>query len=383
MLIRYSQPDINKQDIKSAASILKGSSLTQGKKLLEFEKKVSLKVKAKYSVGVNSATSALYIAYKAIGLKKNDYLWTSANTFASTANCALHFGTKVDFVDINPNTYNMCLDNLEKKLKNTKKKNLPKVIVPVHFAGLPCDMEKLHYLKKLYNFKIVEDASHAIGAIYKNNPIGSCKYSDITVFSFHAIKVITTGEGGMAVTNNLNYFKKMSQLRSHGIVPNKNNKNKNEIWNYTQIDLGLNFRLTEFQSALGISQLKKLNHFISKRNKIFDYYNKALSKTKIITPKKQKNFKSSNHLYVIRLDKIKNITQRKIYYSMKKLNIELNLHYIPVYLHPYYRKLGFRRDHCPQAEKYFKNALSLPMHTKLTYKMQKKVIDNLLKLIKK
>jgi UDP-4-amino-4,6-dideoxy-N-acetyl-beta-L-altrosamine transaminase len=382
MKIKYSQPDICKRDIDSVAQVLKGSSLTQGKKLLEFEKKISSRVNVRYSVGTNSATSSLYIAYKAVGLKKNDILWTSANTFAATANCAIHCGAKVDFIDINPHTLNLCLDSLEKKLKKTKKQKLPNVIVPVHFAGLPCDMLKLYKLKKKYNFKIIEDASHAIGAFYKNSPIGSCKYSDITVFSFHAIKVITTGEGGMSVTNNLEYFRKMQYLRSHGIIPNKKNKNKNEIWNYSQIDLGFNFRLTEFQSALGISQLKKLDKFILKRNKIFNIYNKEFKHTKIITPSKYKHLKSSHHLYVIRLDNFNNTMQKKIFFKMKKLNIELNFHYIPVYLHPYYQKIGFKRKYCPEAEKYFRNALSLPMHTKLTYKMQIKVIKELLNLIK-
>jgi len=382
MKIKYSQPDICKRDINSVVQVLKGSSLTQGKKLLEFEKKISSRVNVRYSVGTNSATSSLYIAYKAVGLKKNDILWTSANTFAATANCAIHCGAKVDFIDINPHTLNLCLDSLEKKLKKTKKQKLPNVIVPVHFAGLPCDMLKLYKLKKKYNFKIIEDASHAIGAFYKNSPIGSCKYSDITVFSFHAIKVITTGEGGMSVTNNLEYFRKMQYLRSHGIIPNKKNKNKNEIWNYSQIDLGFNFRLTEFQSALGISQLKKLDKFILKRNKIFNIYNKEFKHTKIITPSKYKHLKSSHHLYVIRLDNFNNTMQKKIFFKMQKLNIELNFHYIPVYLHPYYQKIGFKRKYCPEAEKYFRNALSLPMHTKLTYKMQIKVIKELLNLIK-
>lgn len=382
MKIQYSQPDICKKDIDSVTKVLKGSSLTQGKKLLEFEKKISSKVNARYAVGTNSATSALYIAYKALGLKKNDILWTSANTFASTANCAIHCGAKIDFVDIDPYTFNICLNSLEKKLNKTKKKNLPKVIVPVHFAGLPCEMKKLYKLKKKFNFKIIEDASHAIGAKVNNQPIGSCKYSDVTVFSFHAIKVMTTGEGGMATTNNKNYYKKMHHLRSHGIIPNFKKINKTEIWNYTQIDLGFNFRLTEFQAALGISQLKKLDKFILKRNQIFNRYNKAFKETKIITPKKIKHFRSSHHLYVIRLDNFKKKRQKFIYNQMKKLNIELNLHYIPVYLHPYYQNQGFKRGYCPESEKYFTNALSLPMHTKLGYTSQNKIIKHLLKLIK-
>ena len=385
MKIRYSQPDINNIDILQVKKILKNTFLTQGKKSLEFEKKISSFCKSKYSVVTNSATSSLYLAYKALGLGKNDNLWTSANTFSATSNSALQCGAKVDFIDIDPDTYNISIESLKKKLLKAKKKDLPKIVVPVHMGGLPCDLEKIHKLSKEYNFRIVEDASHAIGSFYKKRPIGSCMFSDITVFSFHAIKVLTTGEGGAAVTNNKKYFDRMKILRSHGITSDSKKfkkNNKNEIWNYQQIDLGFNFRLTEFQCALGLSQLKRLNKIILKRKKIAKIYDKAFSGTKLKLPFKSKDYESCYHLYIIRLDNYKKINQRQIYYKMKKIGIELNVHYIPVYLHPFYQKIGFKKKYCPESERYFQNALSLPLHTKLYKKEQKKIIKILLELIK-
>jgi len=385
MLIRYSVPDLNFKDISEVKKSLRSNFLTQGRKVLNFENKISSVCKSKYSIATNSATSALYIAYRALGLGKNDNLWTSANTFVATANCALQCGAKVDFIDIDPNTYNLCVKSLEKKLLNSKKKDLPKIVVPVHMAGLPCDLEKIYKLSKKYNFKIIEDASHAIGSFYKGYPTGSCKFSEITIFSFHAIKVLTTGEGGAAVTNNKKYFDKMKILRSHGITSDPNNmykRNKKEIWNYQQIDLSFNFRLTEFQCALGLSQLARLKKIIFKRKKIAEVYDGAFLNTKLQLPFRNKDYSSSNHLYIIRLDNFKNTNQRKIYYAMQKLGIELNIHYIPVYLHPFYKKKGFKKGYCPESEKYFKNVLSLPLHTKLNLVNQKKVILTLLNLIK-
>ena len=385
MRIRYSTPDINSQDISSVIKSLKSNFLTQGTQVLNFEKKISLTCKSKYAVATNSATSSLYIAYRALGLRENDNLWTSANTFVATTNCALLCGAKVDFIDIDPNTYNLCVKSLELKLLNTEKKYLPKIVVAVHLAGLPCDLESIYKLSKKYNFKIVEDASHAIGSFYKNTPIGSCRFSDITIFSFHAIKVLTTGEGGSAVTNNKILYEKMKILRSHGITNNFNKfekvNNKKEIWNYQQIDLSFNFRITEFQSALGLSQLKRIKKIVAKREKIALFYDRAFRNTKLQIPFRHKDYNSSHHLYIIRFDNLQNTNQKEIYYKMEKIGIEFNIHYIPVYLHPFYQKIGFLKGYCPQAEKYFKNALSIPLHTKLSMKDQSKIIKKLLAMI--
>ena len=332
---------------------------------------VSNYCKAKYAVAVNSATSALHIAYKALDLKSNDFLWTSANTFVATANAAIMCGAKVDFLDINPDTYNICIDKLEKKLIEAKNLNkLPKIVVPVFMCGQSCDMERIKELSKQYDFKIVEDASHGIGGSYKNHKIGSSKFSDITVLSFHPVKIITTGEGGMALTNDKLIFEKMQRLRSHGITGDSklfSRRDSSEIWNYQQIELGNNYRMTDIQAALGISQLKRVDEFVLKRNEIAKKYNKLLKGTNVTVPLVSDDCYSSFHLYVIRLNKKGiNITQKELYKRLTESGIQVNLHYIPVHRQPFYESLGFKEGYCPEAEKYHKDALTIPLHPLLS-----------------
>ena len=300
---------------------------------------------------------------------KDDFLWTSPISFVASANCALYCGANVDFVDICPNTFNICPNKLEQKLIKAKKHNaLPKIIIPVHLAGQSCDMEKILILSKKYGFKIIEDASHAIGGKYKDLPIGSCKYSDITIFSFHPVKIVTTGEGGIAITNKKKIYEKLLMLRSHGIIkdPNLMSGKIDGEWYYQQIDLGFNYRLTDIQASLGISQLKRVDEFVKKRNKIALYYNKHLSNLPLKLPFVKKQNYSSFHLYIIRIDRSLVKTSHKEFFSnLRKNKIGVNLHYIPIHYHPYFKKLGFKKGQFPEAEKYYKEAISIPIFPKL------------------
>jgi dTDP-4-amino-4,6-dideoxygalactose transaminase len=311
----------------------------------------------------------------ALGIKKGDNVWTSPITFVASANCALYCGANIDFVDIDPYNFNINIDELKKKLAVAKKnKVLPKVLIVVHFAGLPCEMKLIKKLSLEYKFKIIEDASHAIGASYLNGKIGSNKYSDITIFSFHPVKIITTGEGGMVLTNNKKTASLIENLRSHGIVRNKPKKNVSKLFFYSQINLGFNYRMTDIQAALGISQLRKINSFIKERNKLARNYKKLLSKNSCISYQKNslKNTVSSYHLFVIRL-RSKKYSQVQAFNFMKKNGINVNLHYIPVYLHPYYKNLGFKSGLCPEAEQYFKETMTLPLYPGLKYSDQFKI----------
>ena len=381
-MIPYSTQTIDKSDIKAVVKILKSKFLTQGPQIEKFEKKISQKVGAKYTSVVNSATSALHISCMSLGFKKNDLLWTTPNTFSASANCALHLGGKVDFVDIDFQTGNIDIKLLEKKLKISKKKNrLPKILIPVHFAGNPTEQDKIYQLSKKYKFKIIEDASHAIGASYKKEKVGSCKWSDITVFSFHPVKIITTFEGGAATTNDKKIFKKLKLYLNHGITKDKKNFSykKKQAWYYEQQLLGLNYRMTDVAATMGISQIKKLNKFVLARNDIAQTYNKYLNKNFVILPKKKKNVLSSFHLYVIKTkDKFKSLHEELFNYLRKK-KLNVNLHYIPVHLHPYYRKLGFKVGNFPESEKHAKTAISLPIYPNLKIKEVKK-ISNLINI---
>ena len=279
-MLPYGKQDIVQTDINAVLDVLKSDFLTQGPKVPLFEKSVSDYCGAKYGIAVNSATSALHIACLALCLEKGDWLWTSPNSFVASANCGLYCKAKVDFIDIDAQTYNISVDKLEKKLIQAKKENkLPKVVIPVHFSGQSCDMRGIYKLSKKYGFKIIEDASHAIGGKYLDQPIGGCQYSDITIFSFHPVKIITTAEGGMATTNNVQLAEKMNLYRSHGITRDKRlmKKSLNESWYYQQIDLGFNYRMTELQAALGISQMKRLDGFIKKRHIAISAYKSLLS----------------------------------------------------------------------------------------------------------
>lgn len=377
--IFYAEQHINSDDISEVKNVLSSNYLTQGPIVEKFENKLCEYVGVKYAVAVNSATSALHLACLSLGLRKGDIVWTSANTFVSSANCALFCGANVDFIDIDPETYNICIKNLKKKLiLAKKKKKLPKVIIPVHFAGQSCDMKSIYQLSKKYHFRIIEDASHAIGAKYKKFKVGSCRYSSCTIFSFHPVKIITTGEGGVALTNNRNLYNKIKMLSTHGITKNKKlmgKSPKNEIWNYKQKYLGFNYRMTDIQAALGISQLKRINKFLNIRNQIAQIYNEKLKNLPIQLPKINKDCFSSYHLFTIRLNlkKIK-FNQKEFFQYLRKKNINLNLLYIPVYRHPYYKNLGFKKNYCFEAEKYFKDSVSLPMYPKLKKKTLFKII---------
>ena len=378
--IPYSRQNISQSDINYVVKVLKSNLITQGPAVQKFEKEISKKTGGKYCISTNSATSALHISCLALGFKKNDILWTVPNTFVASSNCALLCGGKVDFVDINPITYNLDLDLLENKLIKAKKLNkLPKIIIPVHFSGQPTEQDKIYNLSKKYRFKIIEDASHSIGASYKGEKVGSCKWSDITVFSFHPVKIITTIEGGAALTNNKKIFEKLKLFRNHGITKQKKyfiNKKKGK-WHYEQQELGLNYRMSDVSAALGISQLKKLKKFVRERNIIENNYNRYIDKQYFITPKILLNTKSSFHLYVIRL-KQKFITKKEKFYNyLKKNKIDVNVHYIPVHLQPYYKKLGFRKNDFKNSEEYADSAISIPIFPGIKKKNQKFIISKI------
>ena len=383
MVINYSKQLISESDINSVSRTLRSDFLTTGPKIKVFEDLIKKKVKSKYSIVVNSATSALHISCLALGLTKNDYLWTSSNSFVASANCALYCNAKIDLVDINLENYNIDVSILEKKLKKAKKqKRLPKIIIPIAFAGYSSDMKKIYQLSKKYKFKIIEDASHALGGKYKNNMVGSNKYSDLTVFSFHPVKMITTGEGGAITTNNNNLAKKLYALRSHGIEKNLTKKQKkNTPWLFNQNFLGFNYRMTDIQASLGISQIKKLNFFIKKRNQIAKIYDKELKYLPLKLPKIKKNVLSSFHLYVVLVKKNqKKISRNKLYFLLKKKGILTTVHYIPIYKHPYYKKMNFNMSNFKNNEEYFKNAISIPIYPGIKKKNIFKVINTLKKI---
>ena len=385
-MIPYGKQDINQADIDSVIDVLQSDFLTQGPQVPLFEKKVSDYCGSKFGIAVNSASSALHIACLALGLGKGDWLWTSPNTFVASSNCALHCGAQVDFVDIDPRTYNMSVEYLAEKLLQAEKEGkLPKIVMPVHMCGQSCEMAKIQALSKQYGFKIIEDASHAIGGKYKNELVGNCRYSDITVFSFHPVKIITTGEGGMALTNNPELADRMQRYRSHGITSDSKRmqpRPADEIWNYQQINLGFNYRMTDIHAALGLSQMKRLDEFVAKRHAIATSYNELLSDLPLTIPWQHPDNHSSFHLYIIRLklDQIRK-SQREVFTELHSAGIGVNLHYIPVYRQPYYEQLGFKAGYCPESEKYYAEVLSLPMYTMLTNKGLSFVIRSLSKFI--
>ena len=384
-MIPYSRQLIGTEEINAVIKTLKSNYLTQGKNLLNFENALNKKFNSKYSVGFNSATSALHISCLALGIKKGDIVWTCTNSFVASSNCALYCGAKVELIDIDLKNFNINLIDFEKKLILAKKINkLPKLVIPVHFAGLPCDMKKIYSLSKKFGFKILEDASHAVGAKYFNNKVGDCKYSDITVFSFHPVKIITTAEGGGALTNNIKLSEKLKLFRNHGITRNKKflENKKFPKWYYEHIGLGFNYRLNEIQSILGTIQLSKLNKWIDTRQKIFDKYSKHLKNLPLILPEKFKKFKSSNHLYVLQTQDKSGIERNNLYNYLSKNGVEPNVHYIPIHTHPFYRKLGFKAKNFPNANLYYKRCLSIPMYAGLKSKNQNKVINLIRKFYK-
>jgi len=370
MFIPYGKQNINQQDIDAVIQVLQSDFLTQGPQVPLFEKTVAEYVGVEYALAVNSATSALHIACLALGLQKGDVLWTSPVTFVASANCALYCGADVDFVDIDPQTYNLSVDALQKKLVQAKLENkLPKIVIPVHLCGQSCDMEKIHALSKEYGFRIIEDASHAIGGKYRSAYVGACKYSDITVFSFHPVKIVTTAEGGMALTNNATLAQKMDLLRSHGVTRNTAlmNKETEGPWYYQQVELGFNYRMTELQAALGVSQMHRLTQFVEKRHTISNKYNEILKDLPIILPYQIPESYSGLHLYVIRL-KLGELkaSRKQVFEALRAKGIGVNVHYIPVHTQPYYENLGFKLGDFPVAEAYYDSAISLPMYPDLT-----------------
>tara|TARA_B110000008_G_scaffold209315_1_gene208137 strand:- start:6659 stop:7834 length:1176 start_codon:yes stop_codon:yes gene_type:complete len=379
MNIPYGRQDLNKEDINAVTDVLKSDYLTQGPVVPQFEASVASHVDAEFAIAVNSATSALHIACLSLNVKPGDIVWTSPITFVATANCALYCGAKVDFVDIDPISYNMSVTALSKKLELAKKNNsLPKVLIPVHLAGQSCEMKEIHKLSQKYDFKIIEDASHAIGAKYLDNPVGNCLYSDITVFSFHPVKIVTSVEGGVAVTNSPDLANIMKRLRSHGITrdPAEMIGSTDGSWYYQQLHLGFNYRMSEIHGALGLNQLKRLKEFISKRNNIAIYYDSLLEDLSIDTPKQSLDCYSSFHLYIIRIPK-KSVTfdRLQVFERLRSNGIGVNVHYIPIYRQPYFKKFNFNYKDFPESEKYYSEAISLPIFPSLTKKQQEAIIN--------
>jgi UDP-4-amino-4,6-dideoxy-N-acetyl-beta-L-altrosamine transaminase len=382
-IIPYGKQDISQSDIDSVISVLKSEFLTQGPQVPLFEYKISSYCDSKYAVAVNSATSALHIACLSLDLGEGDIVWTSPNSFVASANCGLYCKAQVDFVDIDAKTYNMSAVELEKKLIKAKTKDkLPKVVIPVHFAGQSCNMKKIHSLGKEYGFRIIEDASHAIGGKYLDKPIGCCQYSDITVFSFHPVKIITTAEGGLATTNDVKLAEKMNLLRSHGVSRDQNllTKISEGGWYYQQVELGFNYRMNELQAALGLSQLKRLDEFVSIRHQLRLHYDELLKDLPITIPFQDHDCYSSLHLYPIQVCAAEK-SRKQIFCELRENGIGVNVHYIPIYSQPYYQEMGFNKDDFPKSENYYNNTISLPMFHLLSNNTQDEIVKILTSIL--
>ena len=377
-MIPYGKQNISEDDINAVVKVLRSDFLTQGPVVPKFEEELCNYTGAKHAVAVNSCTSALHIACLSLGLEPGGILWTSPITFVASANCALYCGASVDLVDIDFDTALMSISHLKSKLERAKKDGkLPKIVVPVHFSGQSCDMQEIHSLSKEYGFYIVEDAAHAIGGSYKDEKIGCCKYSDITVFSFHPVKIITTAEGGLAVTNNIDLFEKMQLLRSHGITRKSNlmTKPSEGRWYYQQVDLGFNYRMTELQAALGISQIQRLDVFIKRRHTLQKRYDILFKNLSIIKPYQGKDSYSALHLYPILVDTDKVYKSRKqIFSELRDGGIGVNVHYIPIHTQPYYKQFGFEENDFPNSVAYYDRAISIPLFHSMTQQQQDKVL---------
>ncbi|MBQ4861965.1 UDP-4-amino-4,6-dideoxy-N-acetyl-beta-L-altrosamine transaminase [Pseudoalteromonas sp. MMG013] len=376
-MISYGKQSITQADVDAVVAVLNSDWLTQGPKVPEFERAICDYVDCQYAVAVNSATSALHIACLALQVGENDLVWTSPISFVASSNCALYCGAKVDFVDIEPNTGNMCAKALEAKLAHAKTMNqLPKVVIPVHLAGQTCDMEYISKLSKIYGFSIIEDASHAIGGKYYDKPIGSCTYSDITIFSFHPVKVMTSAEGGVALTNNSALARQMQMLRSHGVTAEDDEMTEpsHGPWYYQQVCLGFNYRMTDLHAALGLSQLKKVDSFVTRRHQLANIYNQLLD-SRLVTPLNQvDNRYSAYHLYIILLNEPNKTLHHTLVSGLRDKGIIGHVHYIPIHLQPYYKEMGFKPGEFPNAERYYQSAVTLPLHPDLTQDQVKYVV---------
>lgn len=381
--IPYARQSLSEEDISAVVKVLRSDWLTQGPAIEEFERSVADYCGARYAVAVNSATSALHIACLSIGLGPGDLLWTSPNTFVASANCGLYCGASVDFVDIDPLTGNMSADKLGQKLAEAeKKRRLPKVVIPVHFAGQSCEMDRIAALAGRYGFKIIEDASHAIGGGYQGKKIGASAFSDMTVFSFHPVKIITTGEGGMVVTNRKDLYERLTLLRSHGITraPELMKGASHGPWYYQQVALGFNYRITDIQAALGRSQMNRLDEFVTRRNLLSDRYDRLLQDMPLRLPLRRPDAYSACHLYVMRL--MEGGGHLRVFNGLRASGIGVNLHYIPVHTQPYYLEMGFKDGDFPEAERHYKEAISLPMYYSLTDSEQDRVVETLGNILK-
>jgi UDP-4-amino-4,6-dideoxy-N-acetyl-beta-L-altrosamine transaminase len=379
--IPYGRQDIDAEDIAAVEAVLRSDWLTQGPAIERFERCVADYVGAKFASAVNSATSALHLAARAVGLGPGDVLWTVPNTFVASANAGLYCGAEVDFVDIDPQTCNLSIDALTKKLAAAERGNrLPKALVAVHFAGLSCDMAKIAELARRYRFRVIEDAAHAIGGDYQGQRIGNCAHSDIAVFSFHPVKIITSAEGGMLVTNDQELHKTIALLRSHGVTrdPTLMDGVSEGDWYYQQVDLGFNYRLTDVHAALGLSQMRRIDDFVARRRALADRYDRLLAALPVIRAPRDTKANSAWHLYVIQIDKQRtNKSRKEIFDAMRRAQILVNVHYIPVHLQPYYRRFGFAPGDFPAAESYYDNAITLPLYASMTDAQQDRVVGAL------
>ncbi|MFL6636159.1 MAG: UDP-4-amino-4,6-dideoxy-N-acetyl-beta-L-altrosamine transaminase [Massilia sp.] len=383
-MIPYGRQSISDEDIASVERVLRSDWITQGPAITQFERSLADYTGARHGLAVSNATAGLHLACLALGVGKGDLVWTSPNTFLASANCALYCGADVDFVDIDPRTYNLCVDKLEAKLRAAQAAGrLPKVLIPVHFAGQSCDMRAIHALALQYGFRIIEDASHAVGADYAGGKVGNCRYSDVTVFSFHPVKILTTGEGGMLLSNDDALHRQLGLLRSHGMVrdPADLEDHGQGAWYYEQHTLGYNYRITDIQAALGLSQLGRLDAFVARRRAIAARYTTLLADLPVTTPFQAAYGESAWHLYPVWIqpgaDGDVAARRKAVFASLREQGIGVNVHYIPVPTQPYYRKLGFAPGQFPAAEHYYAGAISLPMYFSLSDAEQEQVVDAL------
>lgn len=386
-MIPYGRQSISDEDIQAVVDVLRSDYLTQGPLVPAFEAASAAYCGAAHAVAVNSATGALHIACLALNVGPGKWVWTSPVTFVASANCALYCGAQVDFVDIDSATYNMSAEALAAKLERAEREGrLPSVVIPVHMAGQSCDMEAIHALGQRYGFRIIEDASHAVGARYKGAPVGDCRFSDVTIFSYHPVKIITTAEGGLALTNDAELARRMGLFRSHGVTRDEAQMEEEPDgpWYYEQVALGFNYRMTEMQAALGLSQMNRLDLFVSKRRELAARYDEALAAQPLTRPWQHPDTESSYHLYIVRLDLTRDsIRHRHVYETLRERGVGVNLHYMPVYLQPYYRRLGFRPGLCQEAERYYTEALSIPLYAGLEESGQDHVVASLISAVQR